>query len=149
MEVILLEKIKNLGSLGDKVAVKAGYARNYLIPQEKAVLATSNNIAAFEARRAELEKKQGETLAYAHTRSTALANMTVVVAERVGMEGKLFGSVNAADIAKAVTAAGVELTKQEVRLATGPLRHVGDYQVDIHLHTDVNTTITVQVIEEA
>lgn len=149
MDIILLEKIKNLGTLGDKVAVKAGYARNYLIPKEKAVLATPDNSAAFEARRAELEKKHGETLSYAKTRAAALVNMTVVIAERVGMEGKLFGSVNAADIAKAVSAAGVELTKQEVRLATGPLRHVGDYQVDIHLHSDVSTTIAVQVIEEA
>jgi large subunit ribosomal protein L9 len=149
MEVILLEKIRNLGGLGEKVPVKPGYARNYLVPKGKAVPATTSNLAAFETRRAELEKAQGETLAYAQTRSAKLKGLpTVCIAGKVGVEGKLFGSVNAVDIAKAVTAAGVEITRQEVRLPTGPLRYVGVYDIEIALHPDVEAVVKVQVVPE-
>lgn len=149
MEIILLEKIRNLGGLGDKVQVKPGYARNYLVPRGKAIPATSTNVAAFEARRAELEKAQGETLAYAQTRSNKLKELpAVVIAGKVGLEGKLFGSVNAVDIANAVTVAGVEITRQEVRLPNGPLRFVGNYDVEVHLHPDVEAIAKIQVVPE-
>jgi large subunit ribosomal protein L9 len=147
MEVILLEKLKNLGNLGDKITVRPGYARNFLIPRQKAILATSENLKIFEARRAELEKQQGETLAYAQSRAASLAEMKIVIAEKVGVEGKLFGSVSPVTIAKAITAAGVEVKKQEVRLPTGPIRQTGEHQVWLHLHPDVDTEITIQVIE--
>jgi len=150
MEVILLEKIRKLGGLGDKVRVKPGYARNYLVPQGKALPATPANLATFEARRVDLEKNQGEKFAYAQTRATRLKDLSVIIAGKVGLEGKLFGSVNAADIAKAITAAaGVEVVKQEVRLPSGALRLVGEYTVTIHLHPDVETTLKVQVVPEA
>jgi large subunit ribosomal protein L9 len=149
MQVILLEKVRNLGGLGDKVLVKPGYARNYLVPQGKAIFATSQNVAAFEVRRAELEKAQGEKLAYARTRASQLQNLgAVVIAGKVGMEGKLFGSVSAIDIAKAVSVAGVEISRQEVRLPTGPLRFVGSYDIEIHLHPDVESVVKIQVIPE-
>lgn len=150
MEVILLEKITNLGMLGHTVRVKPGYARNYLIPQGKALPATRENLAIFESRRLELEKTQGEKLTYAQTRATKLKDLVVIIAGKVGVEGKLFGSVNAAEIAKAVTtAAGVDIMKQEVRLPYGPLRLVGEYQVSLHLHPDVEAVIKIQVIPEA
>ncbi len=150
MQVILLEKIKHLGGLGDKVQVKPGYARNYLIPQGKAVAATVSNLQAFEQRRAELEKNQGEKLAYAQTRATRLQGIHVIISSKVGLEGKLFGSVNAVEIAKAISStAGIEVTKQEVRLSEGSIRQIGDYEVELHLHTDVHTTVKIQVIPEA
>lgn len=152
MEIILLEKVKSLGSLGDKVKVKPGYGRNFLIPQGKAVPATAANLVAFEVRRAELERAQQDSLAAAQARAAQLEALgVVVIASKVGLEGKLFGSVSAPDIAKAVSAAGVELTKQEIRLSIGHghIRHVGEYDVDVHLHTDVNAFVKVQVVAAA
>ena len=148
MEVILLEKVKHLGNLGDKVIIKAGYGRNNLIPNKKAILATPMNLAEFEARRTEFEKKQTDTFQQAQSRAEQLQEMTVVVASKVGLEGKLFGSVSAADIAYALSEAGIEVTRQEVRLAQGPIRYVGDYEVIIHLHTDVDAILKVKVIAE-
>lgn len=145
MEVILLEKVENLGNLGDKVRVRPGYARNYLLPQGKAKFATEANLAEFEARRAELEKAAAEALAAAEARREKLEAMTVTVTAKAGGEGKLFGSVGTADIADAVKAMGVELEKREVRLPEGPLRQTGEYEVDLQLHTDVKATLKVVV----
>ena len=146
MQVILLEKIANLGSLGDKVAVKAGYARNFLLPFGKATPATAANIEAFEARRAELEKIAAEKTADAESRAAKLAELTVTISANAGEEGKLFGSIGTRDIADAVTAAGVELEKSEVRLPEGPLRTVGEFDVAVQLHTDVEATVKVAVV---
>ena len=148
MEVILLEKIDNLGGLGDKVRVRPGYARNYLLPQGKAKFATAENIAEFEARRAELERAAAEALAAAETRRESLAGMVIELKAKAGGEGKLFGSIGASDIANAVTARGVEVEKREVRLPEGPLRQVGEYEIELHLHADVNAEIRVIVIGE-
>ncbi|KTQ99433.1 50S ribosomal protein L9, partial [Curtobacterium luteum] len=135
MDVILLEKIANLGNLGDKVNVKGGYARNFLLPQGKATAATAANVEAFEARRAELEKQAAEKKAQADARAAKLAELTVTIAANSGDEGKLFGSIGTRDIAEAVSAAGVELDKSEVRLPNGALRNTGEYDVEVHLHT--------------
>ena len=148
MEVILLEKIDNLGGLGDKVRVRPGYARNYLLPQGKAKFATPENIAEFEARRAELERAAAEALAAAETRRESLAGMVIEMKAKAGSEGKLFGSIGPGDIADAVTARGVELEKREVRLPEGPLRQVGEYEIELHLHADVNADIRIIVIGE-
>ena len=146
MEVILLEKIANLGNLGDKVAVKAGYARNFLLPFGKATPATAANVEAFEARRAELEKAAAERKGEAEARAAKLAELSVTITANAGEEGKLFGSIGTRDIADAVTAAGVELEKSEVRLPEGPLRTVGEFDVDVHLHTDVEATVKLVVV---
>lgn len=148
MDVILLEKIANLGNLGDKVNVKGGYARNFLLPQGKATAATAANVEAFEARRAELEKQAAEKKAQADDRAAKLAELTVTIAANSGDEGKLFGSIGTRDIAEAVSAAGVELDKSEVRLPNGALRSVGEYDVEVHLHTDVEATVKVVVVAE-
>jgi len=148
MDVILLEKIANLGNLGDKVNVKGGYARNFLLPQGKATAATAANVEAFEARRAELEKQAAEKKAQADARAAKLAELTVTIAANSGDEGKLFGSIGTRDIAEAVSAAGVELDKSEVRLPNGALRSVGEYDVEVHLHTDVEATVKVVVVAE-
>jgi len=149
MEVILLEKIGKLGDLGDKVTVKAGYGRNFLIPQGKAVAATEDNIAKFEARRAELEAAAAEAIAAAEVRAGRLQELgTITITAIAGEEGKLFGSIGTRDIADAVTAAGVELEKSEVRLPEGALREVGTYDVVVHLHTDVDTTIQLSIVGE-
>ena len=149
MEIILLEKITNLGGLGDRVKVKPGYARNFLIPNGKATEATPANLARFEARRAELERVAAELLTKAKTRAEQLAELIVTLSVKTGSEGRLFGSVGAADIANAVSAAGIELQKQEVRLPTGSIRQIGEYDVDLHLHGEVRTQIRVNVIAEA
>lgn len=150
MEVILLEKIDNLGGLGDKVNVKPGYGRNFLIPSGKAVAATKDNIAAFEARRAELEKQAGEALSAAEARKLQIEALSgVSVTRKAGDEGRLFGSVGTADIAEAVTAAGVELSKREVRLPEGPLHTTGEFEIQLHLHTDVDATLKLSVVGEA
>lgn len=149
MEIILLEKIANLGALGDRVKVKPGYARNFLIPKGKATLATGANLARFEARRAELERVAAETLAKARARAEQLAELIVTLSVKTGSEGRLFGSVGPADIASAVSAAGIELQKQEVRLPTGSIRQIGEYDVDLHLHGEVKTQIRVNIIAEA
>jgi len=148
MNVILLEKVHNLGNLGDTVSVKAGYGRNYLIPKGVAVSATPDNVAKFEARRAELEKVAADKLTAAESRREALANVTVSVTHKAGDEGKLFGSVGTADIAEAISAAGVAVEKREVRLPQGPIRQIGVYDIDIELHGDVVATVTVNVIAE-
>lgn len=148
MEVILLEKVKHLGSLGDKVTIKAGYGRNYLIPKKKALPATPENLAEFEKRRTQLERQQKDTFERAKSRAEQLQEMTVVVASKVGLEGKLFGSVSAADIAYALNEAGIDIKRQEVRLPQGPIRYVGDYEVIIHLHAEVDAKLKVKVIAE-
>ena len=148
MEVILLEKIENLGVMGDKVNVKPGYGRNYLIPKGKAAAATEANVAAFEARRAELEKAAAETLAAAEARRDQLADMVVTITAKAGDEGKLFGSIGTHDIADAINAAGVTVERHEVRLPEGAFRQVGEYDVQLHLHTDVNTTIKLTIAAE-
>ena len=148
MDVILLEKIANLGNLGDKVNVKGGYARNFLLPQGKATAATAANVEAFEARRAELAKQAAEKKAEADARAAKLAELTVTIAANSGDEGKLFGSIGTRDIAEAVSAAGVELDKSEVRLPNGALRNTGEYDVEVHLHTDVEATVKVVVVAE-
>ena len=148
MELILLEKIANLGNLGDKVAVKAGYGRNYLVPQGKAVLATADKLAEFEQRRAELEKKAAEELSLAQTRGEKVGALSVAIQQKAGEEGKLFGSVGTQDIAEAVTGAGVEIQKHEIRLPDGVLRHTGDYEIDIQLHTDVVAKLSLTIEPE-
>lgn len=149
MQVILLDKIGNLGSLGDTVNVKSGYARNFLIPQGKAVMATKANVAMFESRRAELEAKVAEQLAAAQTRADQVnALEAVVIASKASDEGKLFGSIGTRDIADAITAAGVKVSKSEVRLPEGALRNVGAYEVSVQLHSEVFATAKVQVVAE-
>ena len=149
MEVILLTKIDNLGDLGDKVKVKPGYARNFLIPSGKAKFATAENLAEFEARRAELEKIAAESLANAEARKAELDGYKIqITAKASGDEGKLFGSVGPVDIANALNEAGKAVEKKELRMPAGAFRHIGEYQVDIHLHTDVNATINVEVVGE-
>ena len=148
MEVILLEKVYNLGELGDKVKVKPGYGRNFLIPSGKAVSATKENVAMYEEKKAELEKQQQETLATANARADKLKDVSVTVARKAGSEGKLFGSVGTVDIAEAVTAAGTNLEKQKIRMPEGPIRALGEYEFDIQLHADVMTTIKVVVVAE-
>ncbi len=150
MDVILLEKVHNLGNLGDKVSVRPGYGRNYLIPRGKAASATALNLKQFEQRRAELEQVANESLAAAERRAEALHALgKVTLTSKAGEEGKLFGSVGAVDIAEAITQAGVKLEKQEVRLPAGPLRMVGEHEVSIHLHPDVNVRIAVVIAREA
>jgi large subunit ribosomal protein L9 len=148
MEIILLEKVENLGGLGDKIRVKPGYARNFLIPQGKAKYATPANIAEFEAKRAELEKAAAEALSAAQARAAQLEGLEVELSAHAGSEGKLFGSIGTQDIADAVTAAGVELERREVRLPEGAIRQTGEYEIALHLHSDVNATIKLVVKAE-
>jgi large subunit ribosomal protein L9 len=148
MEIILLQKVDNVGGIGDLVRVKSGYARNYLIPQGKATLATTENKAKFELRRAELEAKAAAELAAAQARAKKLEGLTLKIEMQAGAEGKLFGSVGTVDIAEAIAKQGVEVERSEIRLPDGPLRSVGDHQVVLHLHTDVNVEIKI-VIEAA
>lgn len=148
MEIILLEKIENLGAMGDKVNVKPGYGRNYLVPQGKAKAATPENIAEFEARRADLEKAAAEALAAAEARRDQIDGKSVEIVAKAGDEGKLFGSIGTADIADAVKAAGVEIERNEVRLPEGAYRQIGEYDVILHLHTDVDATIKLIVSAE-
>jgi large subunit ribosomal protein L9 len=149
MEVILLDKIAHLGSLGDKVKVKSGFARNYLIPQKKAVMATKQNLEKFEAMRAELEAKIADELAKAQARCAKLEEIAAIeIAAKAGDEGKLFGSIGTRDIADALIANGVEVHKSEIRLSEGVLRVVGEYEIAISLHPDVKTTIKVTIVPE-
>ena len=148
MEVILLEKIENLGAMGAKVRVKPGYGRNFLVPQGKAKPATAENIAQFEAKRAELEKAAAEVLAAAEARREQLDGKEYTIAANAGDEGKLFGSIGTADIAEAVTATGVEIERSEVRLPEGAFRTIGEYDVDLHLHSDVNAVIKLNIVAE-
>ena len=150
MEVILLDKIAKLGGLGDKVTVKSGYARNFLLPQGKAVFASAANVEHFEARRAELESKLAGVLAAAQARAAKVVELgEVTIASKSGEEGKLFGSIGTRDIADAITAAGVEVVKAEVRLPLGAIRETGEFEIAIHLHHDVDTSVKVIVIAEA
>lgn len=149
MEVILLEKVDNLGGLGDKVKVRPGYGRNYLIPTGRAVPANQANLAALEARRAELEQQLAERLAAAEARKAQIEALGgVTVTHKAGDEGKLFGSVGTVDIADACTAAGVEVNKSEIRLPEGPFRVAGEYEVELHLHADVNVALKVTIVGE-
>ena len=148
MEIILLQKVDNVGVIGDRVRVKSGYARNYLIPQGKATLATPENIAKFESRRAELEAKAAAELAAAQARAKKLEGLVLKIEMQSGAEGKLFGSVGTVDIAEEIGKRGVEVERSEVRLPSGPLRVVGEHDVELHLHTDVNVPIKV-VVESA
>ena len=148
MNVILLEKINKLGDLGDQVSVKSGFGRNYLLPQGKALPATEANVKMFEERRAELEAAAAESLAAANTRAEALSGKEVVIVRKAGDEGRMFGSVSNTDVAEALTAAGTEVAKREVRMPEGAIRELGEYDIEIHLHTDVNTTVKVIVEAE-
>ncbi len=148
MEVILLSKVENLGALGDKVSVRSGYARNYLIPQGKAKFATAENIAEFEARRAELEAQAASALAAAEERKSKLDGITVTIAAKEAGEGKLFGSVGNIDVLEALTSLGHEVEKREIRMPDGAFRNVGEHQVELHLHTDVNATVTISIVPE-
>ncbi len=148
MEVILLEKVGKLGKIGDKVAVKSGYGRNYLLPQGKAVAATAKNLADFEARRAELEAAANAKLAEANARAEKLAALEVTIAAVAGDEGRLFGSVGTRDIAEAITAAGVAVVKAEVRLPEGAIREVGQFEIDVQLHSEVIQAVKVAVVAE-
>lgn len=148
MEVILLEKVRNLGKVGDKVNVKPGYGRNFLIPQGKAISATKENLQEFEKRRAELEKLSAEKVAEAQKRAEAIARLDVKIRAKVGDEGKLYGSIGTKDIAQGITAAGEKVTKSEVRLPNGTIRQMGEHEVVLNLHSDVNVKISVEVIPE-
>lgn len=148
MDVILLEKVANLGNIGDRVKVRSGYGRNFLLPQGKATLATPENVAAFEARRAELERQQADELAVAQARAAQFEQLSLRIAARAGSEGKLFGSLGTVDIAEACTAAGTPLQRSEVRMPAGPIRTIGEHHIDLHLHTDVNVSIRIEVVPE-
>lgn len=148
MEVILLQKVENLGNLGDKVKVKPGYGRNFLIPQGKAKAATALNIAEFEKRRAELEKEAADQFTRAQARKAELEGKSVTINAKAGQEGKLFGSVGTVDIAEAFTNAGFKIERKEVRMPQGPIRVAGEHKVELHLHTDVNVEVTVVVVAE-
>ncbi len=148
MEVILLEKVGKLGAIGDKVAVKAGFGRNCLIPQGKAIPATATNLAEFEVRRAELEAAAAEKKAAAEARAEKLAELEITIEANSGDEGKLFGSIGTRDIAEAITAAGVEVAKSEVRLPEGALRELGEYEIDVQIHSEVTQAVKLSVIAE-
>ena len=148
MEVILLESIAKLGDLGDKVSVKSGYGRNYLIPQHKAVPATAENVEAFEARKAELQRLEDDKLAQASARAEKIGALNLSLTSKAGEEGKLFGSITVRDIVEAAVSEGVEIEKSEVRLPEGPLRELGDYEINVHLHSEVNVVLKVSVIAE-
>jgi len=148
MDVILLERVRNLGNLGDQVKVRPGYGRNFLIPEGKAVPATKDNVAKFEARRAELEKAEAANLAAAQARAEQLNGMQVTISAKAGDEGKLFGSVGTRDIAEAISKTGIEVSKAEVLLPNGALRNIGNYEVALQVHSDVLATINLAVVAE-
>ncbi|MAN52087.1 MULTISPECIES: 50S ribosomal protein L9 [Marinimicrobium] len=148
MDVILLEKVGKLGGIGDQVAVKAGFGRNFLLPQGKAIPATAENVAEFEARRAELEAAAAAKLSEAEARAAKLAEVSVTIGANAGDEGKLFGSIGTRDIADAITAAGVEVTKAEVKLPEGALREIGEYEIDVQVHAEVIQAVKVSVVAE-
>ena len=148
MEVIMLEKVRNLGNLGDQVRVKSGFARNYLIPYGKAVTANEANRAKFEAQRAELEKAQADALGKAQARAEKMTGYTVQIVRKVSEEGKLFGSVGIRDICDAMEQAGFELERSEIHLDRGPLKEIGDHEISVSLHPEVNFKLIVSVIGE-
>ena len=148
MEIILLQKVANLGQIGDRVKVKSGYARNFLVPTGRATLATATNIKKFEAQRAVLEERAALELTQAQRRAASFENFKLELKAKAGTEGKLFGSIGTADIAEAAVKAGQPVARSEVRMPTGPIRTVGEHQVQLHLHTDVNVTVTVTIVAE-
>jgi large subunit ribosomal protein L9 len=148
MEVILLQKIANLGNIGDRVKVKPGFGRNYLLPGGKATLATPENIAKFESRRAELEAKAAGDLESARQRAAALEGFTLTITAKAGSEGKLFGSIGTADIAEACARAGHAIERAEVRLPGGPIRTVGEHAISLHLHSDIDIPVPLTVVAE-
>ena len=149
MQIILMEKVVNLGGLGDVVKVKDGFARNFLIPQGKAKRATQANLKEFEARRAELERKANETLTDAQEKGTKLEGIKIDIAQKAGVDGRLFGSVTNADIAESLTKnTGIAVKKAEIRMPTGPLKHIGEFPIVVHLHADVEANIVVHVAAE-
>jgi large subunit ribosomal protein L9 len=148
MDVILLTKVANLGNIGDRVKVKSGYGRNFLLPKGKATLATPDNVKKFEARRAELEKIARDQFTDAESRAAAFRDFKLEITAKAGTEGKLFGSIGTADIAEATTKAGHKLARAEVRLPTGPLRTVGEHMVALHLHTDIDVQLPVIITAE-
>jgi len=148
MEVILLQKVANLGNIGDRVKVKSGFGRNFLLPGGKATLATPANVAKFEERRAELEKVAREHLTSATERQEALKDFKLVVRAKAGTEGKLFGSIGTADISEALNRENFKITRSEVRLPNGPLRTVGEHTVNLHLHADIDVSLPVTIIAE-
>jgi large subunit ribosomal protein L9 len=148
MEVILLQKVANLGNIGDRVKVRSGFGRNFLLPQGKATLATPDNIARFEARRAELERLAREHLTSAEERAAAMKDFKLTIRAKAGTEGKLFGSIGTSDIAEACTREGFKVERSEVRLPTGPLRTVGEHTVNLHLHADIDVPLQVTIVAE-
>jgi len=148
VQVILLQKVANLGNIGDRVKVRSGYGRNFLLPQGKATLATAENIARFEARRAELEKAAREHLESASERAEAMKEFKLTIPAKAGTEGKLFGSIGTADIAEACTKQGFKVERSEVRLPSGPLRTLGEHLVNLHLHADVDVPLAVSIVPE-
>jgi large subunit ribosomal protein L9 len=149
MQIILLEKVINLGTLGDVVRVKYGYARNFLIPQGKAKRATTANLADFEKRRAELEKAHAEVLAQAQEKATKIEGMMVQITQKAGVDGKLFGSVTNSDVSEALKKQGIDVPKAAIRMPEGPLKMIGDYPLKVSLHADVVVSITVSVLGDA
>lgn len=151
MDVILLQKVENLGNIGDKVKVRNGYGRNFLIPTGRATAATAENLAAFEARRAELEQQAAADLAAAQERASKVAALggTITISAKVGDEGRLFGSIGTVDVAEALAAQGIEVERHEVRLPDGPIRTTGEHDIVLHLHTDVNADLKVVIVGEA
>jgi len=148
MNVILLDKVENLGAIGDLVTVKSGYGRNFLIPSGKAALATHTNIAEFESRRADLEKAAAEDLTAANARADLLKGTELVIPANVGAEGKLFGSVGPVDITEAFAKVGVEAARSEIRMSDGPIHEVGEFVIGLHLHSEVNVDIVVKVVSD-
>ena len=148
MDVILLQKVANLGNIGDRVKVRSGYGRNFLLPKGRATLATPDNVARFEARRDELEKLAREQLSSAEERATALKEYKLTITAKAGTEGKLFGSIGTSDVAEALTKAGFKIERSEVRMPNGPLRMVGDHSVGLHLHADIDIPLAVLIVAE-
>src|ERR1700759_2420861 len=148
MEVILLQKVANLGQIGDRVKVKSGYARNYLVPTGRATMATAANIAKFEAQRHELEAKAAQELAAAQARAVKFEGFKLEIKAKAGTEGKLFGSIGTTDIAAAAGRAGLEVARAEVRMPNGPIRTIGEHQVQVHLHTDIDVALPVTIVAE-
>ncbi len=148
MEIILLQKVANLGNIGDRVKVRSGYGRNFLLPQGKATAATADNVARFEARRAELEKAAREHLVSAAERAEAMKDFKLTIQAKAGTEGKLFGSIGTSDIAEACQKAGFNVLRSEVRMPNGPLRTIGEHVVHLHLHADVDVPLAVTIVAE-
>ena len=148
MDIILLQKVANLGNIGDRVKVKSGFGRNFLLPEGKATLATPDNIARFEARRTELERMAREHLSSAEERAVAMKDFKLTITAKAGTEGKLFGSIGTSDIAEACSKAGFKVQRSEVRLPNGPLRTLGEHSIALHLHADIDVPLAVSIVAE-